>query len=48
LGLNAEFDEDSGSWGLSWRTSSINKPHSDDWAGGPMTDILARVPKACF
>jgi hypothetical protein len=47
LGLNAEFDEDSGSWALGWRTSSINKPHSDAWAEGPMTDILARVPKGC-
>ena len=47
LGLNAEFDEESGSWGLGWRTSSINKPHSDGWAEGPMTDILVRVPKAC-
>ena len=47
LGLNAEFDEENGSWGLSWRTSSINKPHSDDWAEGPIMDILARVPRAC-
>ena len=47
LGLNAEFDEASGFWSLGWRTSSINKPHSDSWAEGPMTEILRRVPKAC-
>ena len=47
LGLNAEFEETSGSWSLGWRTSSINKPHSDEWAEGPMTDILAQVPKTC-
>ena len=47
LGLNAEFDEKSEVWELSWRPSSINKQHSDDWAETPMTEILARVPKAC-
>ena len=47
LGLNAEFDEASGDWGLGWRKSSINKPYPDSWAEGPMTEILARVPKAC-
>lgn len=47
LGLNAEFIEDSGNWGLAWRTSSINKPYPDSWAEGPMTEILARVPKSC-
>lgn len=47
LGLNTEFDEKTGNWSLGWRASSINKPHSDDWAETPMTEILARVPKAC-
>lgn len=47
LGLKARFDEASGSWGLSWRRRSITKRHSDEWAEGPMTEILARVPKAC-
>ena len=47
LGLNAEFDEASGHWGLGWRPSSLNKPYPDSWAERPMTDILAGVPKAC-
>ena len=47
LGLNAEFDESSGHWTLGWRTSSINKPHPDDWAERPVTNILKRVSKAC-
>lgn len=47
LGLNAEYDETSGHWSLGWRTSSINKPHSDSWAEGPMIEILGRVRKAC-
>jgi len=47
LGLKVIFDETSGNWGLSWRRRSLSKRHSDEWAEGPMTDILARVPKAC-
>lgn len=47
LGLNAEFDADSGNWSLGWRPSSIKKPYPDEWAEGPMTDILASVPKSC-
>jgi len=47
LGLQAEFDEGVGHWTLGWRPSSINKPHADDWAEAPMTEILARVPRAC-
>lgn len=47
LGLNAEFDAQSAEWGLGWRPSSINKPYPDEWAEGPMTEILASVPKSC-
>jgi len=47
LGLKVIFDETSENWGLSWRRRSLSKRHSDEWAEGPMTDILARVPKAC-
>lgn len=47
LGLNAEFDEAAGHWTLAWRTSSINKPHPDDWAERPVTSILRRALKAC-
>jgi len=47
LGLNAEFDEEPNNWNLGWRPSSLNKPYPDDWAEGPMTNILASVPKLC-
>jgi hypothetical protein len=47
LGLNTEFDEKTGHWSLGWRPSSINKPHPDSWAEGPITDILGRVLKTC-
>jgi len=47
LGLNTEFDADAAKWGLGWRTSSISKPYPDEWAEGPITEILASVPKAC-
>lgn len=47
LGLNAEYDDGTSNWNLSWRPSSINKPYPDAWAERPVMDILARVPKAC-
>ncbi len=47
LGLNTEYDAGAGDWTLSWRTSSINKPHPDEWAEKPIAAILKRVPKAC-
>jgi hypothetical protein len=47
LGLKARFNETSGNWELSWRRRSLSKRHSDDWARGPMTEILSSVPKAC-
>lgn len=47
LGLNAEYAEDTTSWTLGWRPSSVNKPYPDSWAEAPLTDILRRVPKAC-
>lgn len=47
MGLHVEFDEASEHWDLSWRPSSINKPHPDSWAEGPMIEILRQVPKSC-
>ena len=47
LGLNVEYEEQKEDWVLSWRPSSINKPYEDDWAAGPILDILKSVPKAC-
>lgn len=47
LGLNAEYDEETTEWGLGWRPSSINKPYPDEWAEGPMTEILASASKTC-
>jgi hypothetical protein len=47
LGLNVEYDQDADNWTLGWRPSSVNKPYPDDWAEGPMTEILARAPKSC-
>jgi hypothetical protein len=47
LGLNAEFDAEIDHWTLGWRPSSLNKPYPDDWAEGPITNILASVLELC-
>ena len=47
LGLNTEYKPDDKKWGLSWRTSSINKPYEDSWAEKPILEILKRSAKSC-
>lgn len=47
LGLNSEYQPDDKKWGLSWRTTSINKPYEDSWAENPVVEILKRSAKSC-